>query len=214
MPYPRPDFTEPSPHGYLYLGWRIDPPAHAPFVRRSTRRRAVLEECRRLAAELEERADVVAATVYEAVVIVPVKGSPRFDVIMLVRTTSPQAIPTVETTADLTMPATNIRRIGNVDDQPRSGTFLFNHFTAGDPERALRVWDDVAGWFTHKAGVSDSALLRPTEEGPYVLVNHVRLPGGPLAFLLNFARPSFRKTVAARLRANKIGNAPVICRPM
>lgn len=212
MAYPRVDFTEPAPYGYLYLGWCVDPPTHAPFVRRSAKRQTVIEECRRLAGRLEAQPEVVAATVYEAVVIPPVEGSPRFDVLALIQTSSPDVIPAIETTADLVMPATNIRRIGNVD-QPRSGAFLFNHFTATDPERALAVWEEVAGWFTHRAGVEASALLRPSGDAPYVFVNHVRLPSGPIRFLLNFARPSFRSSVAEPLRANGIGNAPVICRP-
>jgi hypothetical protein len=208
------------PYGYVYIGMRIAPPGRSPVVRSSTKRRAVLQECKRLARQLGARAEVVAVTVYEAVVIPPVKGSPRFDVIVLIQTTSPEAIPTVQATeayrrldADFVMTARNLRRIGDID-HPRSGTFLFNHFTAADPERALRTWEDITGWFTRKAGVADSALLQPTGTSPYVFVNHVRLPCGPIRFLLRFAKPSFRTFVATRLRANQIGNAPVICKPV
>jgi hypothetical protein len=109
--------------------------------------------------------------------------------------------------------ARNLRRIGDID-HPRVGTLLFNHFTAADPERALRTWEDITGWFTHKAGVAGSALLQPTGKSPYVFVNHVRLPCGPIRFLLRFAKPSFRTFVASRLHANQIGNAPVICKPV
>jgi hypothetical protein len=220
LTYPRATFTKPMPYGYIYLGLRIDPPRHTPFVRNSAKRRDVIQECKRLARQLDAFAEVVAATVYEAVVIPPVRGSPRFDVIVLIQTTSPEAIPTVQATeayqrldADFAMAARNLRRIGDVD-QPRSGTFLFNHFTAADPERALRTWEDVAGWFTHEVGVADSALLQPTGTSPYVFVNHVRLPSGPIRFLLGFAKPSFRSFVATRLRANQVGNAPVICKPV
>jgi hypothetical protein len=218
LTYPRATFTKPMPYGYVYLGMRIDPPRHTPFVRNSTKRRHVLQECKRLARQLEALAEVVAVTVYEAVVIPPVKGSPQFDVLALIQTTSPEAITTVQTTeayqrldADFAMTARNLRRIGDVD-HPRAGTFLFNHFTAADPERALRTWEDITGWFTHQAGVADSALLQPTGTSPYVFVNHVRLPCGPIRFLLRFAKPSFRTFVATRLHANQIGNAPVICK--
>ena len=220
LTYPRATFTKPMPYGYVYLGMRIDPPRHTPFVRNSTKRRHVLQECKRLARQLDALGEVVAATVYEAVVIPPVKGSPQFDVIVLIQTTSPESIATVQTTeayqrldADFVMTARNLRRIGNID-HPRSGTFLFNHFTAADPERALRTWEDITGWFTHKAGVADSALLQPTGKSPYVFVNHVRLPCGPIRFLLRFAKPSFRTFVATRLHANQIQNAPVICKPV
>lgn len=220
LTYPRATFTQPMPYGYIYLGMRIDPPRHTPFVRRSTRRHDVLQERKRLAHQLDGLAEVVAATVYEAVVIPPVKGSPRFDGIALIQTTSPEAIPAVQATQayqrldpDFAMVARNLRRIGDVD-HPRTGTFLFNHFTAADPERALRTWEDITGWFTHQAGVADSALLQPTGASPYVFVNHVRLPDGPIRFLLRFAKPSFRSFVATRLRANQVGNAPVICKPV
>jgi hypothetical protein len=220
LTYPRATFTEPTPYGYLYLGMRVDPPRHLPFVRTSARRNEDLQECKRLAHELDALAEVVSVTVYQAVVIPPVKGSPKFDVLALVQTTSPETIPTVQEAkacrlmdADFAMPARNIRRIGNVD-RTKSGFFLFNHFTAADPERALRTFDDIAGWFTHAAGANDAALLQPTGESPYVFVNHVLLPSGPIRFLLNFAKPSFRKFVASRLNANQIGNAPVICKPV
>jgi hypothetical protein len=211
-----------QPYGYLYLGMRTDPPGWGPFVRRSARRGAVLQECKRLARRLETLAEVVAVTVYQAVLIPPAKGSPRFDVIVLVQTTSPAAIATVEAAeayqlldagADVVMAARNLRRIGDVD-RPRSGSFLFNHFTAADPERALRTWEEIAGWFTHQAGVEDSALLQPTGASPWVFVNHVRLPCGPVRFFLRLVNPGFRRSVSRRLRANRIGFAAVVCRPV
>jgi hypothetical protein len=218
LTYPRATFTEPTPYGYLYLGMRVDPPRHLPFVRNSARRNEDIRECKRLAHELDALAEVVSVTVYQAVVIPPVKGSPKFDVLALVQTTSPEAIPTVQDAkayrlmdADFVMTARNIRRIGDID-HPRSGAFLFNHFTAPDPERTLRTLEDIFGWFTHKAGVKDAALLQPTGKSPYVFVNHVRLPCSPTRFLLRLTKPSFRTFVASRLRANQIGFAPVIYR--
>lgn len=218
--YPVP-FIEPRPYGYLYLGWRIDPPGRAPFVRASKPRGEAVERCRKLAGELEKLTEVVAVTVYAAVLIPPIKGSPRFDVMVLIQTATPESIPEVEATeayrqldADLSMRARNIRRTGDVDAPPRSGPFLFNHFTAADSGAAVRTFDSIAGWFTTKAGARDSALLQPTGEAPYVFVNHVRLPCGPVRFLLRLAKPSFRKYVAAVLSANRIRNAPVFCRPV
>jgi hypothetical protein len=220
LEYPRATFTEPMPYGYLYVGRRIDPPSRVPFVRKSAKRDNVLNECKSLARELTAHADVVAATVYEAVVIPPVTSSPRFDVIVLIQTASPETIPAVEAAdayqrldADFVMKARNVRRIGDTD-HPSTGTFLFNHFTAADPERALRTWEDITGWFTQEAGADNSALLQPLGEAPYVFVNHVRLPCGPIRFLLRFAKPSFRRFVARRLNANQIGNAPVFCKPV
>jgi hypothetical protein len=187
-------------------------------VRSSTKRRHALERCRDLARQLETLPEVVAATVYQAVLIPPLEDSPRFDVLALIQTTSPEAIPKVEATeayqqldADFVMRARNVRRIGDVDS-PRSGTFLFNHFSAADPERILQTLEHVAAWFISKAGVNDSALLQPTDAAAYAYVTHIRLPCGPIRFLLRFAKPSFRKDVTASLRANRIRIAPIICK--
>jgi hypothetical protein len=214
-------FIAPMSYGYIYLGWRIDPPGRGPFVRASRPRAEIVETCRDVAGELEKLTEVVAATVYEAVIIPPVRDSPRFDVMVLIQTTGPESIPAVEATdayrrldADFSMRARNTRRIGDIDAPPRSGAFLFNHFTAHDSAAAVRTFDTIAGWFTSKAKVRDSALLQPIGEARYVFVNHVRLPCGPLRFLLRFTKPSFRKYVAAVLSANEIGNAPVFCRPV
>jgi hypothetical protein len=215
----RPPFTEPAPYGYLYLGTRVDPPRRVPFVRRSGRRTGALQEYKRLTGQLNALAEVVAVTVYEAVLFPPARTNPRFDVLVLIRTTSPETVETVQAAepyrllkADFAMPARNIRRIGDIDRG--TGTFLFNHFTAADADRALRAWDDIAGWFTREAGVEDSALLGPTGEAPYVFVNHVRLPCGPPRFFLRLLRPSFRESVSRRLKENGIGFAAVVCKPV
>lgn len=211
--YGHASFIEPAPFGYLYLGMRIASPRRLPFVRRNERRRTEIEKCRASIRGLEALPEVVAATVYEAVLIPPVEGSPRFDVLVLVETTSPETIATVEASqacrgldTDFVMRARNLRRIGDVDD-PRSGTFLFNHFTAQDPELALRTFENISGWFTDRGGVKDSALLGPTGDSTYVFVNHVRLPTTPVRFMLRLATPSFRTYVAANLKANDMRNA-------
>lgn len=213
-------FTEPSSRGYVYVGMRVDPPRRAPFVRGSRRREAAIARCREAAGELEKLDEVVGVSTYAAVLIPPLEHSPRFDVLMLIQTGTPSSTATVEQAealrglgADLVMPAYNARRIGDVDAPP-SGTFLFNHFAAPDPEGALRTWEKITTWFLSEAGVSDSALLRPTGEAPYAFVNHVRLPCGPVRFMLRFAKPSFRKYVVANLKADQISNAPVICEPV
>ncbi|MFD0475206.1 hypothetical protein ACFQ0B_48385 [Nonomuraea thailandensis] len=130
--------------------------------------------------ELTELDEVAAATVYESVLIPPIEGGPRHDVLMLVQTTSPDglaAVPVEKLRADLVMPARNIRRVGDTDATTR-GTFLFNHFTAPDPEAGVAAWDELAAWYTAKTIVDNSTLLRPAGQGaPYAFVNYVRLPG-------------------------------------
>jgi hypothetical protein len=219
--YPRAAFAEPLPYGYVYAGMKIDPPGRAPFVRRSARRDEALGECKAVAGRLEALGEVVRATVYRAVLIPPIEGTPRFDVVVLVETASPEAIAGVRTSeafgrlgADFVMGARNARRIGDTE-KTVSGTFLFNHFTAEDPEHAVEAWEDLTGWYTAKTGVDNSTLLRPIGEAPYAFVNYVRLPRGPVRFMLDqLARPSFHTFVRARLRANGMVAMPLLCEPV
>jgi len=178
-------------------------------------------EFKSLARELEALGEVVRATVYQAVLIPPIYGWPRFDVTLLVQTTSPEVIAEVQSSetyrrlnTDFVMSARNTRRIGDTE-KSRSGTFLFNHFTAEDPEGAVGVWENLAVWYTSKTGVDNSTLLQPIGEAPYAFVNYVRLPRGPVRFLLDqLTKPSFHTFVRATLRANDMVAMPLLCEPV
>ena len=218
LKHPRAAFAEPLPYGYVYVGITVDPPGRAPFVRRSAERDEAVEKLKIVAGQLEALEEVVRATVYRAVLIPPIEGAPRFDVTVLVETTSPEEIDGVQTSepyrqldADFVMGARNTRRIGDTEEN-LSGTFLFNHFTAEDPERALRAWENLTGWYTTKTGVDNSTLLQPIGEAPYAFVNYVRLPRGPVRFMLDqLIRPSFHTFVRAKLRANGMVALPLLC---
>jgi hypothetical protein len=218
--YPPPPFTEPLHGEYLYAGWSVDPPRRAPIVRPSARRDRVLDRCRALADDAKSIDGVADATVFQAVLIPPLEGLPRFDVTVLLRATTPEALaqvrslrPWQQANADFVMTARNTRRFGDTE-RTRSATFLFNHFTADDAAGAVRVWEELAGWYTAKAGVDNSTLLQPTSEGPYALVNYVRLPHGATRFLLaQLCRPSFHTYVRRTLRDNGMVALPVLCRP-
>ncbi len=218
--YPKAEFVDVEPCGFIYLGMTIDPPRRTPLVRRSAERNKAVEKLTAIAQELEGRPEVITARVYRAVVIPPIAGGPRFDAAMLIRTTSPHTIGQVQ--ADdayhrldpaFTMTARNIRRFGDTD-ATREATFLFNHFAARNPDRAVETWEQLTGWFTASAGVDNTTLLRPIhDDSPYALVNYVRLPGGPVRFLLNqFTKPSFYRHVRRPLRANRINTMPVLFR--
>lgn len=215
----RTGFLEPHPYGYVYVGASVAPPGHAPFVRRSRERDDALAEFRTLAGDLERLSGVVATTVYEAVFMPPLPGGPRFDVVLLVTTSSPAAVADVLASdaygrldGELVMTARNTRRIGETGDEP-SATFLLNHFTAPDPERAVAVWEGLTRWYVGEAGVDNSTLLQPLDEAPYALVNHVRIPGGPIRFLFaQFSRPSFFRSVRGALRAERMLARPVFYR--
>jgi hypothetical protein len=218
--YPPPPFTEPLHGEYLYAGWSVDPPRRAPIVRPSARRDRVLDRCRALASDARSIDGVADAAVFQAVLIPPLEGLPRFDVAVLLRATTPEALaqvrslrPWQQANADFVMTARNTRRIGDTE-RTRSATFLFNHFTADDAAGAVRGWEELAGWYTAKAGVDNSTLLQPTSEGPYALVNYVRLPHGATRFLLaQLCRPSFHTYVRRTLRDNGMVALPVLCRP-
>jgi hypothetical protein len=62
--------------------------------------------------------------------------------------------------------------------------------------------------------VDNSTLLQPTSEGPYALVNYVRLPHGATRFLLTqLCRPSFHTYVRRRLRDDGMVALTILCKP-
>lgn len=216
--HPQAAFAVPLPYGYVYVGMTVDPPGRAPFVRRSAKRDEALDKLKIVAGQLEALDEVVRATVYRAVLIPPIEGAPRFDVTVLLETTSPEEIDGVRSSgaferlgADFVMGARNTRRIGDTEEN-MSGTFLFNHFTAEDSEQAMEAWESLTGWYITKTGVDNSTLLQPTSEAPYAFVNYVRLPRGPVRFMLDqLIRPSFHTFVRTKLRANGMVALPLLC---
>ena len=76
------------------------------------------------------------------------------------------------------------------------------------------MWEELAGWYTAKVGVDNSTLLQPTSEGPYAVVNYVRLPHGATRFLLaQLSRPSFHTYVRRTLRDNGMAALPILSKP-
>lgn len=219
--YPPPAFVEPLPEHFLYVGLSVAPPARGPIPGRSERRDAVLDACRALVRDLPEG---VRGTVFRTVLMPPIDGVPRWDVVLLLRGTDPAALEAVrrgERFAGLgaadAMSARTTRRFGETGfpDGAAGETYLFNHFTAPDPETALAGWEEVSGWFTAKCGVDNSVLLQPDDSGTYAVVNHVRLPVGPLRFVLNQqVRPSFHRYVRRVLRNRGMVALPLIVRPV
>ncbi|MDN5917347.1 MAG: hypothetical protein L0I76_19995 [Pseudonocardia sp.] len=219
--YGRPSFEEPTTDHFLYAGWCVDPPTRLPIVRRSDKREQLIDRCRTYAAATESQEGVVSATVYQTEIIPPLPGTPRYDVLTLIRTRTPDRLAGVQTDLrdlepDSVMPARNIRRIADTDST-RSATFLFNHFTAQDPSTALEAFDQVAGWFPDSLGVDNTTLLQPTDQAasPYVFVNYVRVPHGARGFLLAMlTRPSFHTHVRRVLREHDMAALPLLASPV
>jgi hypothetical protein len=221
-PLPRPAFTAPIPGTWLYLGLAADPRTIGPRVRRSTERARVIARCHALLDEVG--GDLAEATVFETVLIPPIRGVPRFDVVVLARAGvgpgdagalaavraafEADGVPVVQA-----MTAHNVRRFGDTE-RTRDATFLLNHFTAADADTAQAAWEDISGWYAAVLGVDNSTLLRPEPAAPYALVNYVRLPIAPVPFLLRqLVSPSYYRQVRARLRAHRMAFLPLLLRP-
>lgn len=219
-PCPRPVFTDPLPGPWLYLGLSVDPRTWGPRVRPSAERTRAIERCRALLGRLDGLVD---ATVLETVLIPPIGGVPRYDVVVLARggdgdggalAAARTAFADASLPVALAMTARNVRRFGDTA-RTRAATFLLNHFTAPDPDTAQAVWEDISGWYAGVLGVDNSTLLRPDPGAPYALVNYVRLAGAPVPFLLRqLVTPSYYRQVRARLRAHDMAFRPLLLRPV
>jgi hypothetical protein len=234
--YPPVKLLEPPPYGYIHVAAGVRPPTgRTPRPGRSPARTALLSRLKPLAGELQGLDQVVKATVYEGVLAPPPAGyakhaakhPARFDVVVLVETTSPQVIGEVQASAPYkhmleavqdaatdthVMPARCARFIGDVD-KTRQGLFLFNYFVAEDAGVALELWDHMAGWFVGATGLYNSTVLEPIGDSDYVFVNHARWDIGLPRFMLRtFAKPSFRRYVVTNQLVNRTGAMPVLYR--
>jgi hypothetical protein len=240
--YGKVKLREPTTLGYVYVAATVKP-GPLPFILPSRERSRLLAQLKEIAGGLTDLDPiVVAATVFRATVMPPPPRSnsylkergdavrvPRFDVAVLVETTSPAAAHDVQQTSAFqalmdaiareaertyVMAARNARRIGDVDHS-RKGLFLFNHFVADDAERALELWDYLADWYAVETGLDNSILLAPLGDGPsdYVFVNHARWDESiPRLMWRQLAKKSFRTYVMANLEANRVGSMPVLYR--
>jgi len=233
---------EPSASGYIHLAAEINPPRRpGPIVFRGRSKTALLTSLDELARGLEQVDGVERVTLYEAVAIPPLSrfpyvkehvdgiSLPRFDVVLLVETRSPGVIRDVQASAAYrallgalsaaarrvhVMAARNAKRLGDVD-RDRQGLFLFNYFVADDADRALRLWDHLAGWYEVETGLHNSTLLVPVEgeRSDYLAINHARWDEGVPRFLSRqLLKKSFRTFVRANLEANQVGVMPVLYR--
>ena len=225
----------PSRHGFVLLAvdsgtWRL------PVALPSRRRRALADRVAATARVLRRDPRVVRADVFTALVRPPggrarrrAGGHPaRYDVVMLVETTSPTSAEGVaagpaatvltrvvrsqgHTTASFA--GSNARRIAPVDHE-RPGVFLFNYFSAPDVATNIAVWQHTAGWFEQETGLDNSTVLEPgpAAQVPFTLVNHCRwdrlrdvLPSLTL-------KPSFRSFVLRAFADRRVVPEPLLYR--
>jgi hypothetical protein len=234
--YPPVKLLEPPRFGYIHVAAGVRPPTgRNPRPGRSPERTALLSRLKTLAGELQDLDPVVKATVYEGVLVPPPAGyakhaakhPARYDVVVLVETTSPEVIGDVQASAPYklmleavqdaatdmhVMPARCTRFIGDVD-KTRQGLFLFNYFVAEDADVALQLWDHLAGWFVGATGLNNSTVLEPIGDSDYVFVNHGRWDISVPQFMMRtFAKPSFRRYVVTNQLVNRTGAMPVLYR--
>jgi hypothetical protein len=239
--YSKAKLIEPTTLGYIYMAAALQP-GPIPLVLPSARRSKLLMELKDLVRELERLDDVVNVTVFRAIVMPPTARFSsylkereaslhiaNFDVFVLIQTTSPMTTREVQTTPAYSIleeimlskaeylhiiAAHNARRIGDVDIT-RQGLFLFNHFTADDPDVILQLWEHLASWYAVETGLDNSIAMVPLdgEKSDYAIINWARWDASPLQhFWHQLSRRSFWSYVTANLEANRAGSMPIYCR--
>jgi hypothetical protein len=234
--FPQARLVEPATSGYLLVAAQVD--RRPMFLPNSRAKRRLLRRIDRLLADLAADERVLEANAFDGLLTTLGRGEllkqrpevpiARFDLAVLVETTTPEAAAELEGEAPWTelgrelqaagrhsyrLRAHNVRRMGPVDHS-RQGVFLFNYFYADRTDLNLAAWQYTAGWFADQTGLDNSTVLAPdaTSEPRYRLVNHARwnrlrdiLPA------LLFKR-SFHHYVLAHFYANGVAAMPVLYR--
>jgi hypothetical protein len=227
--------VEPPGFGYLLLSADVEPPTgRRPFPGASATRTALLGRLKSAAAEVAQLDAVERATVYRTVLAPPPSGyartvedPARYDVHVLVETTSPDQLTALEASEPYAqlrkeldteasrvdvMQARCVKCIADVD-KTRPGLFLFNYFVAEDADMALELWDHLTGWFMTETDLDNSTVLQPTDRSQYAFVNHARWDHGvPRLWLRMFTKPSFWSFVQKNMNENRTGSMPTLCR--
>jgi hypothetical protein len=234
--FPKAPLVEPTASGYMLVAAEVD--RRPMFLPDSRAKRRLLRRVDRRLADLAADGRVLEANAFDGLLTPARRGEllkerpdvpvARFDLAVLVETTTPETAAELEGEAPWTelvreleaagrhsyrLRAHNVRRMGPVD-HGRQGVFLFNYFYADRTDLNLAAWQYTAGWFNDQTGLDNSTVLLPdaSSEPRYRLVNHARwdrlrdvLPD------LIFKR-SFRSYVLAHFRANGVAAMPVLYR--
>jgi hypothetical protein len=229
--------TAPTDNGFLVLAAEIGRWA-GPFALPSLARRSVLTRLTELCRALADRDDVAEAVVFRGALRPPGEGAEllnragvrpaRYDVVVLVRTSTVAAVDAVradavyrevETVIDgasrrtYLVAAGNAARIADVDHDA-DHWFLFNYFHCHDAETVYDVWEYTAGWFQNTTALPDSTLMRPLagEPNDYTVINHASWPTLRTFLPSLLFHPNFRSFVLANFKANDVAAQPIIYR--
>ncbi len=233
--YPPVELVEPTTLGYIHLAVVVQP-RQASFMPIGREKAQLLATLKHLAQQLEQLDVVEKVTVFHSVAMAPPSSYarqhsdsihlPRYDIVVLVETTSPETARQVQETAEYTalvdalkskasdlhiVVARNVKRVGDVEKR-RKGVFLFNYFVGEDPQVTLALWDYMAGWYAVETGMDNSTLLLPLEGEPsdYSIINYARW-NGLLSFMWRqLTKKSFRSYMLANLDANHVGAMPIL----
>ncbi len=232
--YPPAKLIEPTTLGYIHLAAVVQP-RRTPFMPIGREKGQTIARLKYLAQQLEQLEAVEKATVFHAIVMAPSSGYvkqhrdsihlPRYDIVVLVETLSPETARQVQKTEEYAMlvdalsskasdlhsiVARNVKRVGDVEKR-RKGIFLFNYFVGEDSQVTLALWDYLAGWYAVETGMDNSTLLLPLEgeQSDYTIINHARW-NGLLSFLWQqVTKKSFRTYMQANLDVNHVGAMPI-----
>ena len=233
--YPPVKLIEPTTLGYIHLAAVVQP-RQVSFLPPGREKAQLIARLKQLARQLEQLEVVEQVTVFHAIAMAPASSYarehsdslhlPRYDVVVLVETTSPETAHQVQQMAEYAalvdtlrsaasdlhiVIARNVKRVGDVDKR-RKGVFLFNYFVGEDPQVTLAVWDYMAGWYAVETGMDNSVLLLPLEgeQSDYTIINYARW-NGLLSFMVRqLAKKSFRSYMQANLDVNHVGAMPIL----
>lgn len=232
--YPPVKLIEPTTLGYIHLAAVVQP-RQAPFMPIGHEKAQLLARLKKLAQQLEQLEAVEKATVFHAIVMAPSSGYvkqhrdsihlPRYDIVVLVETLSPETARQVQKTEEYAMlvdalsskasdlhsiVARNVKHVGDVEKR-RKGIFLFTYKVGEDSQVTLALWDYLAGWYAVETGMDNSTLLLPLEgeQSDYTIINHACW-NGLLSFMWQqVTKKRFRTYMQAHLDVNHVGAMPI-----
>jgi hypothetical protein len=234
--FPQAKLIEPTTSGYLLVAAEVD--RWPMFLPDSRAKRRLLRRVTRLLSILHDDQRVLEAVAFDGLLTPARRGEllrhrpevpiARFDLAVLVETTSPTTAAALEAAPAwqelvamikeagrhwYRLRAHNVRRMGPVDHH-RQGVFLFNYFYADRTDLNLAAWQYTAGWFRDQTGLDNSTVLLPdaTSEPRYRLVNHARWDRLRNVLPSLLFKRSFHTYVLEHFRVNGVAAMPVLYR--
>jgi hypothetical protein len=225
--------VEPEALGYIHIAAEVHRRA-VPLLPTRRAKSRLLAELKALAHRLAQLDTVERVSVFDSTGYSPLSPDlqeraeaihiARFDIVVLIETTSPATAREIQTTAvyqtllesvrraarDVhVMAARNARRLGAMD-RSRSEVLRFTYLIAEDAEVMLQLWEYLAGWYAVETGLANASLLVPLhgEGSDYMGIDYAGLNGESL--VRQMRTKGFRTYVQANLAANRVGAMPVL----